>query len=146
MNDVVFFLHRVYPDGIKKRDDINISNFVKALKLIKSRFKVVPLQALLGEKSNERRAAITFDDGYADNFVYAYPILKKMGIPAHLFITANRILESGIRKNLFDYWDGKVSEKELYKPVSMYYGHEEFIKKGHTLGEKLSYQPPVDIS
>ena len=139
MNDVVFFLHRVYPDGIKKRDDINISNFVKALKLIKSRFKVVPLQALLGEKSNERRAAITFDDGYADNFVYAYPILKKMGIPAHLFITANRILESGTRKNLFDYWNGKISEKELYKPVSMYYGHEEFIKKGHS-EEFLSWE------
>ncbi|ADY74069.1 polysaccharide deacetylase [Desulfurobacterium thermolithotrophum DSM 11699] len=135
MKRVVFFLHRVYPNSNKKRDDISLSGFIKALKLISLRFKIVSLHELLDKdvKSNKPLAAITFDDGYKDNFVYAYPILKKMGIPAHLFITANRILDSEkVEKNLFDYWNGKVSFEELYKPTSMYYGHEEFIKKGYS--------------
>ncbi len=140
MNKVVFFLHRVYPHSGKK-DDISVKNFVRALKLIKLRFKVVPLHELLEDKNSKGKplAAITFDDGYADNYVYAYPILKKMGILAHLFITADRILDSVVRKSLFDYWDGKISEKELYKPVSMYYGHKEFIKNGRSK-EFLSWE------
>ena len=128
MKDVVFFLHRVYPKGKKRRDDISVDSFVKALKLIRSRFEIVPLQAIFEEKSSKRRAAITFDDGYADNFVYAYPILKKMGIPAHLFISSGRIRNGGVRKTLYDYWEGKVSLSELYQPVSMYFAHEDFIK------------------
>lgn len=124
--NVIFFLHRVYPG--KGKDDINLRNFVRALKLIQTRFKIVPLESLLYESSRERRAAITFDDGYADNFVYAYPILKKFGIPAHIFITSGRILKEGVRRNLEDYWNGKVSFKELFKPKSMFDGHLEFVK------------------
>ncbi|SMP11983.1 Polysaccharide deacetylase [Desulfurobacterium pacificum] len=139
MKDVVFFLHRVYPDGKKKRDDISLDSFVKALKLIKSRFKVVPLQALFEEKSKERRAAITFDDGYTDNFVYAYPVLKKMKIPAHLFLSSSRIRKSGVRKTLFDYWNGNASFSELCQPVSMYFAHEDFIKNGSS-EEFLSWE------
>jgi len=130
MKDVVFFLHRVYPDGKEKRDDIKLSAFIKALKLIKSRFKVVPLKAIFEENSPHRRAAITFDDGYADNFVYAYPILKKMGLNAHVFLTSNRINERGVRKTLFDYFSGNASLNELYRPVSMAHAHVEFIKNG----------------
>lgn len=124
--NVVFFLHRVYPE--RGKDDLNLKNFIRALKLIKSRFRIVPLEALVEEESNERRAAITFDDGYTDNFVYAYPILKKFGVPAHIFITSGRILERRVRRNLEDYWNGKVSFKELFKPKSMFDGHLEFVK------------------
>ncbi len=137
MKDVVFFLHRVYPKG--RKDDISISNFVRALKLIKLRFKIVPLEELLEEKSKERRAAITFDDGYADNFVYAYPILKKIGIKAHLFITSGRMGNFGVRKTLEDYWEGKASLKELFQPKSMFEAHVEFLKKGKSQ-EFLSWE------
>jgi peptidoglycan/xylan/chitin deacetylase (PgdA/CDA1 family) len=38
---------------------------------------------------------LTFDDGYLDNFLYAYPILKKLGIPAIVFAITGLVRESG---------------------------------------------------
>jgi len=137
LKDVVFFLHRVYPKRAK--DDLNLKDFQRAINLIRSRFKIVPLEEILSGPGKERRAAITFDDGYADNFVYAYPILKKLGIPAHLFITSGRINSGKKRKNLLDYWEGKASLKELYSPKSMFDGHLEFLKTGKS-EEFLSWE------
>jgi peptidoglycan/xylan/chitin deacetylase (PgdA/CDA1 family) len=36
--------------------------------------------------SNRRLAAVTFDDGYADFYDHAFPLLKKKGIPAAIFV------------------------------------------------------------
>ena len=38
-----------------------------------------------------RSVVITFDDGYDDNFIYAFPILKKYGFPATIFMVAGEV-------------------------------------------------------
>ncbi len=129
MPKVVFYLHRIYPR--KGIDDLSLRAFTKVLSIIESRFKVVPLYELLESKEEGNLASITFDDGYFDNWVYAYPILKKRGLKAHLFITSGRIREdSALRPNLFDYWEGKLSFKELGLPTSMGNCHLKFFKGG----------------
>lgn len=38
-----------------------------------------------------RSVVITFDDGYTDNYIYAYPILQKYNIPATIFLVSGFI-------------------------------------------------------
>lgn len=38
-----------------------------------------------------RPVAITFDDGYQDNYLYAWPLLKRYGFPATIFLVSDAI-------------------------------------------------------
>jgi len=49
---------------------------------------------VLGEISlPEKSIVITFDDGYQNNYIYAYPILKKYGFHATIFMVGSKIME-----------------------------------------------------
>jgi len=56
-------------------------------------YHVIPLRKLInhmqyGEELPEKPVVITFDDGYRGNYTIAYPILKKYGMPATIFVIA----------------------------------------------------------
>jgi peptidoglycan/xylan/chitin deacetylase (PgdA/CDA1 family) len=44
-----------------------------------------------GKKDSRRLAAVTFDDGYADVYHHALPLLRRKGIPAAVFVVTDLI-------------------------------------------------------
>src|SRR5689334_9290881 len=61
--------------------------FERQLKYIASRYEVVPLAELTKRGSALRHEiALTFDDGLLNNLTIAYPILRKLSLPATFFV------------------------------------------------------------
>lgn len=57
---------------------------------------------------------LTFDDGYADNWIYAYPILEKYGHRAVIWMSVDFVDPRGEpRPTLADAWAGRIRENEL---------------------------------
>jgi peptidoglycan/xylan/chitin deacetylase (PgdA/CDA1 family) len=85
--------HRVHaePDPLFP-SEMCANTFRERVRWIREWFNVLPLQeavaALAGGSLPERALAITFDDGYADNFTVALPILRDHGVPAAFFVAA----------------------------------------------------------
>lgn len=79
------------------------------LEEVKHRFSVVSLsdwvdKARRGEPLPAKACAITFDDGWLDNYEYALPLLKENQVPATLFAVADKVSTD------FRFWPNIVSE------------------------------------
>jgi peptidoglycan/xylan/chitin deacetylase (PgdA/CDA1 family) len=55
---------------------------------------------LAGQPAPPRSVLITFDDGYLDNWVYAYPLLQKYGFSAMIFLVTSWIGDGPARNHL----------------------------------------------
>jgi len=81
--------------------------FEEQILFLKENYTIFKLDELISYLRNNQTirdncAAITFDDGYRDNYEVAYPILKDLNIPATIYLTAG-YLDSGDNKYLS--WD-----------------------------------------
>ena len=127
------------------------------------------LGVISGEYSPEGRCAvITFDDGYLDNFVYAFPVLEKYGMKALIFMVtdwADGAQNEGRKRGaLIDEFrnnppthDGckRLVEDGSYSPVSMDWAMAAEMKasglveigshtKSHRSANRLSGEELVD--
>jgi peptidoglycan/xylan/chitin deacetylase (PgdA/CDA1 family) len=70
--------------GVIKRefDPISLSDIAS---FVRGRFKLP-----------KRPIVVTFDDGYEDNYTHAFPILKRHGVPATVFVTVGHIGTSNL--------------------------------------------------
>ena len=61
-----------------------------------------------------RSIVITFDDGYLDNWVYAFPVLKKYGMRGTIFVSTDFIdRAAGVRPNTDDVAEGRAEAGDL---------------------------------
>jgi peptidoglycan/xylan/chitin deacetylase (PgdA/CDA1 family) len=104
---VVVTFHRVnntVEDGLT----CDVETFTRYCSFFASYFRVVPLAGLVKKlESGEpvgRELAITFDDGYSDNYDYAAPILKTMSLPATFFVVSRFI-----GTDVVSWWDKDLS-------------------------------------
>jgi peptidoglycan/xylan/chitin deacetylase (PgdA/CDA1 family) len=75
---------------------VSSSTFEMHMQWLKENYRVVSLLDLATSISHrnewkEPLCAVTFDDGWYDNYEHAYPILKKYKIPATIFIVGNSV-------------------------------------------------------
>lgn len=94
---VVLMYHRVV-NRIDRPDPAGNCISVAALEsqvrwLISRRYRCMTLSAIAGAGVNlpERAFAITFDDGYRDNYEVAWPMLRRLGLQATVFLVTDSI-------------------------------------------------------
>ena len=99
---VILMYHRVVPPSlIKEKSFVQPGMYVTDVtfqthaSLLKKKFKVLPLLELIARlergDSIAGCCAITFDDGWLDNYQYAFPVLNRFEMPATIFLASSYI-------------------------------------------------------
>jgi len=92
-NGIILIYHRVRnTDNDINQLSVSIDNFEDQLVKLKNKFEIVSIDNLFKVgKTKKTKLAITFDDGYADNYLNAFPLLLKYKMPATIFVTTDYI-------------------------------------------------------
>ncbi|MCX7905082.1 MAG: polysaccharide deacetylase family protein [Elusimicrobiales bacterium] len=103
----VLVYHKVgYPPKFSKLKELWVTpeNFEKHISyLLRNNYKIIGFSDLKKyydeSKPVDDVVLITFDDGYENNYLYAYPILKKYGVKGNIFVVYNTIGKTNIWHN-----------------------------------------------
>jgi phosphatidylinositol alpha-1,6-mannosyltransferase len=97
---VILLYHSVNPSGCS---DLNVrpEMFEKQMDFLKRHYSILSLERVVADLSTGRlpdrpSVAVTFDDGYRDNYEKVFPLLKQRGLSAAFFLLAGE--EEGQRK------------------------------------------------
>ena len=100
---VILTYHRVVSDHMVQDEHIQPGMYVRGqsfeahITYLRKRFDIISLDELLDlwqtnrVKSDRSYCVITFDDGWKDNYQFAFPVLVKYGIPATIFLATDFI-------------------------------------------------------
>ena len=96
----VLYYHRIDTD--RHRSCVHPIQFARQMEYLATHeYRVVPLDAMYhdlaaGRTPPQRSVALSFDDGFADNYTQAFPILQQYDFPATIFLTVNFIGTKGL--------------------------------------------------
>ena len=100
---VILTYHRVVSDQMVRDECIQPGMYVRGQSFeahvgyLRKRFDILSLDELLDSwrtdrlKSDRAYCVITFDDGWKDNYQFAFPVLMKYRIPATIFLATDYI-------------------------------------------------------
>ncbi len=97
----ILMYHHVAVTDTPKPDTVSPERFAWHMAYLKEHnFRVVPLDHLIGMVHSGQAVlantvAITFDDGYEDNYTGAYPILRGQQFPATFFVSSDLVNTDG---------------------------------------------------
>jgi peptidoglycan/xylan/chitin deacetylase (PgdA/CDA1 family) len=138
---------------------VSADRFEQHLQVLQKMGNVVTLQQLadqiISNKLNRNTIAITFDDGYIDNFTVAKPLLEKYQLPATFFIASGNV---GSDK---EFWWDELEYIFLFSPLlpaslSIYISETQItlalkeeaslteeLKRKHSLWKACTEEPPT---
>ena len=110
--------HSVHPENWCS---IGPEDFAFQMRYLKENFKIVNLSKFVFKErdfSDKALVSIIFDDGYEDNYFYAFPILKKLNIPATIAVTTDFVFRGYlVNKNWHFYSDLSPLKEEQIKEM-----------------------------
>ncbi|MDD4956251.1 MAG: polysaccharide deacetylase family protein [Candidatus Omnitrophica bacterium] len=92
----ILMYHSVSKD---KASTLNVTpkNFARQMQYLRDKgYSVISLKDLVahinkGERYVPRTVVVTFDDGFEDNYLYAFPVLSQYGMPATIFMISGYV-------------------------------------------------------
>jgi peptidoglycan/xylan/chitin deacetylase (PgdA/CDA1 family) len=130
-NNLILCFHGVsnFKSNINKRH-MHVPQFESLVIYLKNNFEIVSVRDIfINKNGGKKRIAITFDDGYLNNYTVALPILKKHNIPATFYITTEsfEIVDYCLWPEIFDALKIKTPTEKII------FNNEEFKFDNNTL-------------
>jgi peptidoglycan/xylan/chitin deacetylase (PgdA/CDA1 family) len=114
----ILVFHGIDEIGYKKYNSRYISQsfFEKLIEYCKQNFNIISLSdyTLSKFKKDKLNIAITFDDGYLNNFDLAVPVLNKYNVPATFFVCGPHEPDTALWPDFLDLVTFYTLKKEIY--------------------------------
>ena len=147
-NRLVLVYHGVVtlPDHSISPGPIAVKQFEKHLSYYKQNFDVVSLDSMFQMYRDDfipkkKTIALTFDDGYENNYTYAAPLLKRYDFPATMYIIS-QCIEDDNRLTWYDYVDLIKNHLDVEQINMAVFGRDQI----HTVPQLRSFIKMLNIT